>query len=84
MEENEEITDNVQEPQNVYEHPIKIFKSFEEQNDFERREMAKLSPIEVMTQMRQLINKAYGMKGYGPAIVPKERSIKIIYYNPEG
>ena len=56
---------------------IKIFQSFEEQAAFELEQMAKLSSIEILQQLRQLINVAYGMKGYNPENLPTKHTITI-------
>jgi hypothetical protein len=56
---------------------IKIFNSFEEQEAYELKEMAKLSAIEILAQLRKLINIAYGMHGYNPNKLPTKHAIKI-------
>ncbi len=80
----EEMDDNsrqnkLNKPQASYERPLQIFNSFEEQHDYELSEMAKLSGEEILKQMRQMINIAYGMHGYDPLKLPKKHDIKIIY-----
>ncbi len=55
-----------------------FFNSFEEMNLHDREEMAKLSPLECLQRMRQLINLAYGMHGYDPNKLPKKHNIRII------
>lgn len=57
---------------------IRFFNSFEEQEQYKSEEMAKLSPEEILKQMRQLINLAYGMHGYDPNNLPKKHTIRII------
>jgi hypothetical protein len=57
---------------------IRMFTSHEEQAHFELEEMAKLSSIEILQQMRKLINLAYGMHGYDPSKLPQEHTIKIV------
>lgn len=57
---------------------IKIFHSFEEQEEHELQQMAKLSPEEVLIHLRKLINLAYGMHGYNPNNLPKKHFIRII------
>lgn len=57
---------------------IQIFTSFEEQNEFNLKQMAKLSSEEILVQLRQLINLAYGMHGYNPDKLPKKHTIRII------
>lgn len=45
---------------------IQVFTSFEEQDEFNLKQMAKLRSEEILVQLRQLINLAYGMHGYNP------------------
>ena len=66
------------EPQSAYSRPFKIFNSFEEQQEYELNEMAKLTGEEILKQMRQMINVAYGMHGYDPKNLPKKHDIVII------
>ncbi len=69
----------VHEPLGTYEpHRIKIFKSFQELNDYELQEMANLSPEIILQDLRNFINIAYGMHGYNPDNLPKNHSIKTI------
>jgi hypothetical protein len=69
----------VHEPLGSYEpHRIKIFKSFQELNDYELQEMANLSPEKILKDLRNFINTAYGMHGYNPDNLPKKHTIKII------
>ena len=58
-----------------------IFNSFEELKAYELNEMAKLSSIEILTQLRKFINIAYGMQGYDPNKLPIKHTIKIIIPN---
>lgn len=62
----------VNEPLPAYSRPFKIFNSFEEQQEYELHEMAKLTGEEILKQMRQMINVAYGMHGYDPLNLPTE------------
>ncbi len=57
---------------------IKVFKSFEEQAAYELKEMAALSSVQILQQLRKFINIAYGMHGYSPDSLPKKHFIKII------
>jgi hypothetical protein len=57
---------------------IQIFKSFEEQAAYELEQMVKLSPEQILEQLRKFINIAYGMHGYNPDNLPKTHSIQII------
>ena len=66
------------EPQATYQRPLQIFSSFEEQQEFELNEMSKLTGEEILQQMRQMINIAYGMHGYNPLNLPKKHDIVII------
>ena len=68
----------VNEPQSAYTRLFKIFNSFEEQQEDEIKEMAKLTGEEILKQMRQMINVAYGMHGYDPLNLPKKHDIVII------
>jgi hypothetical protein len=54
-----------------------IHHSFESKEAEELSAMAKLSPIEILTQLRQMINLAYGMHGYDPDKLPTKHSIRI-------
>ena len=73
-------TNKVNEPAAAYhKKQIQIFNSFEEQEAYELKKMAGLSPIEILQQLRQFINIAYGMHGYDPNNLPTKHSIKIIY-----
>lgn len=70
---------SVDEPEVAYsENRIHIFNSFEEQADFELKEMAALSSEEVLQDLRKFINIAYGMHGYDPDKLPKKHTIQII------
>lgn len=57
---------------------IRVFHSFEEQEEYETSEMSKLTPVEILQQLRKFINIAYGLKGYDPNNLPKKHSIKIL------
>lgn len=57
---------------------IHVFNSFKEQEDYELKQMAMLSSIEILQQLRKFINIAYGMHGYDPNKLPKKHTIKII------
>lgn len=57
---------------------IRIFNSFEEQAEYELQQMAVLSPEQILKQLRQFINIAYGMHGYDPENLPKKHFVKII------
>ena len=59
------------------EHSLLFFNSFEEQEEYEIQQMAKLKPIQILGQLRKLINMAYGMHGYNPDKLPNTHSIKI-------
>ncbi len=72
-------TNGVNEPLVSYrEKHFQIFNSFEEQAEWELKEMAKLSSIQILQQLRKFINIAYGMNGYDPDKLPKKHSIIII------
>ncbi len=60
-----------------------FFNSFAEMNEYDREQMALLSPEECLKQLRQLINLAYGMHGYNPNKLPKTHNIKVIPYKPK-
>ena len=69
----------VKEPQMAYaKRKIHIFNSFEEQENYELEQMAALSPVQVLQQMCQFINAAYGMHGYNPENLPRKHFIKIM------
>ena len=75
----EENKNKAQEPMGGYKGKrLYVFKSLEEQEEFKLKEMAQLSPTEILMQLRKLINIAYGMHGYDPANLPKKHSIRII------
>ena len=73
-----EKDNEVNEPGFPYGREIKIFNSFEEQAEYELNEMAKLTPLQRLIQLRQFINTAYGMHGYNPDDLPTKHSIEII------
>jgi hypothetical protein len=69
----------LKEPEVDYEsRKIRVFHSFEEQEEYEISEMSKLTSIEILQQLRKFINIAYGLKGYDPNNLPKKHSIKIL------
>lgn len=70
----------VNEPSVNYSRTIKIFNSFEEQELHILNEMASLSSIDILQQLRKLINVAYGMHGYDPDNLPKQHRISNIKY----
>jgi len=76
MEDNSD--NNVNDPAAAYGSNFRIFNSFEEQEEYELKQMASLSSKEVLQQLRMLINTAYGMHGYDPNNLPKVHSIRII------
>ena len=78
MMEEEKKQNQANEPQPAYSRPFKIFNSFEEQQEYELSEMSKLTGEEILKQMRQMINVAYGMHGYDPMNLPKKHDIVII------
>lgn len=57
---------------------FKTFDSFEELSKYELQQMAQLNGIEILKQLRKLINTAYGMHGYNPDKLPQKHTIKII------
>ena len=57
---------------------LQIFNSFKEQEDYELQEMAKLTGEQILMQMRQMINIAYGMHGYDPLNLPLKHDIVIL------
>ena len=57
---------------------ILIFKSFEEQEDYNRLQMAKLTHLERLQHLRKMINVAYGMYGYDPNNLPTKHKITIL------
>lgn len=60
------------------ERSIHIFKSFEEQEEYELNQMAALNSEQLLQQLRKFINIAFAMHGYNPNQLPKEHTIKII------
>ena len=69
----------VNEPLSAYGRPMRIFKSFEEQEAYELKQMAALSSEQILQQLRKFINIAYAMHGYDPNNLPKKHFIKIVY-----
>ncbi len=55
-----------------------IFKSFEEQEEYNRLQMANLTPYESLLYLRKMINIAYGMHGYNPDNLPTKHKITIL------
>lgn len=75
----EKKTLTINEPIVLYKNKnFHIFNSFEEQENYKLEQMAKLSSEEILKQMRQLINLAYGMHGFDPNNLPKKHTIKIV------
>lgn len=57
---------------------LMIFKSFEEQEEYNRLQMANLTPYESLLYLRKMINIAYGMHGYNPDNLPTKHKITIL------
>jgi hypothetical protein len=57
---------------------IRIFNSVEEQETYELQQMAALSPLEILQQLRSFINHAYSMHGYDPDKLPLIHKIQIV------
>jgi hypothetical protein len=57
---------------------IRIFKTFEDQAEYELIQMSALSPEQILLQLRKCINIAYGMHGYNPDNLPKKHTVKIM------
>ena len=72
--------DQVNEPLAVYGNKLRFFHSFEEQEQAELEEMAALSSVEILQQLRRFINIAYGMHGYNPDVLPSKHNISNIKY----
>ncbi|MCG3168107.1 MAG: hypothetical protein POELPBGB_03907 [Bacteroidia bacterium] len=69
----------VKEPEVGYsEKKIHIFNSFAEQEQYELEQMAVLTPVEILQQMRKFINTAFAMHGYNPEKLPKKHTITIV------
>jgi hypothetical protein len=62
---------------------IRSFNSFEEQEEYELKQMAALDPKQILEQLRKFINIAYGMHGYDPQNLPLIHSIRIIKNSDE-
>jgi hypothetical protein len=72
-------TETVHEPSTTYgKRGIRIFSSFEELDNYELQEMAKLSSEQILQDLRKFINIAYGMHGYDPDKLPQKHTVKII------
>ncbi len=57
-----------------------FFNSFEDMENHSLNEMVKLSGIEILQQIRQMINTAYGMHGYNPNNLPQKHKTTNIKY----
>ncbi len=62
---------------------IRIFESFEDQNNYEREQMAKLTPIELLQNLRRYINIAYGMHGFDPENLPVKHTLTFYKNNKQ-
>lgn len=72
--------DKVGEPAIEYKKSrLRIYSSFEQQENAERLYLASLKPLEVLRQMRQMINLAYGLHGLNKP--PSKHTIRIISYD---
>jgi hypothetical protein len=71
---------NLREPSASYsvKKSVIIFKSFEEQDEYNRIQMANLTPYERLLQLRKMINLAYGMHGYDPDNLPTKHKLTIL------
>jgi hypothetical protein len=77
------LPDEVNEPAAEYQAgKIIFFHSFKEQEEYELKQMAALSSIQILEQLRKFINVAYVMHGYNPDNLPLAHSIRIIE-NPD-
>lgn len=56
---------------------FKIFNSFEEQEVYENKYAANLTPIECLQHMRMLINRAYSIPDHTKIEFPKQRTIRF-------
>jgi hypothetical protein len=59
---------------------LAIYHSFEEQEAEQLLAMSRLTSVEILLQLRQMINLAYGMHGYDPDNLPSKHSIRIAGY----
>jgi len=59
---------------------ILFFSSFEDEADYERNEAIKLSPIQRLQYMRQLINLAYSLPNGKMPDLPTEHSLTIVQH----
>lgn len=77
---NKEEKNKLHEPLASYsaKNSILIFKSFEEQEEYNRIQMANLTPLQRLEQLRRMINVAYGMFGYDPAKLPAKHKLTIL------
>jgi hypothetical protein len=78
-EKEKKLTDEAKGQPVIYTHrEMHFFNSFEEQAAYELKEMAALTPHEILQQLRHCITIAYGMHGYDPDKVPTKHSVRII------
>lgn len=70
----------ISEPSVPYTKSLTIFNSFEEQAEYELKEMASFSSLEILQHLRKCINLAYGMHGYNPDKLPNKHHISNIRY----
>lgn len=74
-----ENKNKVEEPATGYsKRTIRVFNSFEEQHQYELEQMAQLTPLELLLQLRKQINIAYGMHGFNPDKLPTQHTIKTV------
>lgn len=71
------VTKQANEPSAVYGKSLVFFKSFEEQEEYNREKVILLNPIEILQHLRQMINIAYGMHGFDPQKLPKKHKISF-------
>jgi hypothetical protein len=55
-----------------------IFSSLEEQEQYNRMQMIRLTPLERLQQLRKMINLAYGMHGFDPDNLPTKHKLTIL------
>ncbi len=78
-EENKEDKNQVNEPSAVYKNSrIVFFNSFEEQEEYNLKYSASLSPLECLQQMRKLIHFAYRMDGVDFENPPTKHKITFL------
>jgi hypothetical protein len=74
----------VNEPAAEYRHrSFTFFNSFEEQEEYELKQMSLLSPVEILQQLRRFVNTAYGMHGYDPEKLPQIHTVRIVKASDE-